>query len=96
MDRITVASGERRLIGPAGETFFVLGVNYEGYYDRAWQMWEEETFDLALIERDFRKAKEVGFNTVRLFVQQALALEIQSGNFDKLDWVLELASRQKE
>jgi hypothetical protein len=95
MDRIIVASGERRLIGPAGETFFVLGVNYEGYHDRAWQMWEAETFDLALIERDFRKAKDIGFNTLRLFVQRTLAEEIQSGNFDKLDWALELASRQE-
>jgi hypothetical protein len=42
MDRITVVSGEQRLVDPAGEKFFILGVNYEGYHDRAWQMWEAE------------------------------------------------------
>jgi LysM repeat protein len=36
----------------------------------------------------------VGFNTLRLFVQTPLERDIRSGNFDKLDWVLELASRQ--
>ncbi|MBN1221201.1 MAG: LysM peptidoglycan-binding domain-containing protein [Anaerolineae bacterium] len=83
------------LVGPDGNSFFILGVNYEGYFDRAWQMWEPDKFDLALIEKDFRKARQAGFNSLRLFVQSSLEKEIAAGNFDRLDWVLELAQRQK-
>jgi LysM repeat protein/peptidoglycan/xylan/chitin deacetylase (PgdA/CDA1 family) len=83
------------LVGPDGKEFFIVGVNYEGYDDRAWHMWAEDKFDLALIEKDFRKAHQVGFNTVRLFVQTPLEQDIRGGNFDRLDWVLELANRYK-
>jgi nucleoid-associated protein YgaU/peptidoglycan/xylan/chitin deacetylase (PgdA/CDA1 family) len=84
-----------RLLDPNGVPFFAVGVNCEGYFDRAWRMWDEEWFDLALIEKDFRKARQVGFNTLRLFVQSSLEREITAGNFDKLDWVLELAARHQ-
>ncbi|MBN1991158.1 MAG: LysM peptidoglycan-binding domain-containing protein [Anaerolineae bacterium] len=84
-----------RLIGPDGQPFFIVGVNYEGYFDRAWHMWDEDKYDLALIEKDFRKARQVGFNALRLFVQTPLEKELAAGNFDRLDLVLELAQRHK-
>lgn len=82
-----------RLLKPDGTPFFILGVNYEGYFDRPWHMWEEEYFDLELIEKDLKKAQQVEFNVVRAFVQKPLMQELGSGNFDKLDMFLELASR---
>lgn len=85
----------QRFVRPNGRPFFILGVNYEGYFDRAWQIWEDGKFDLALIERDFRKMAAAGFNSVRLFVQDALVRDIRQGNFGKLDQVLQLAERHK-
>jgi LysM repeat protein len=80
------------LVDPDGHKFFVVGVNYEGYFDRAWRVWDDDTFDLALIEKDFEKARQVGFNVLRLFVQTSLERDIRAGVFDKLDQVLELAA----
>jgi hypothetical protein len=77
------------LVDPDGHRFFVVGVNYEGYFDRAWRVWDDDTFDLALIEKDF---EQVGFNVLRLFVQTSLERDIRAGVFDKLDQVLELAA----
>ncbi len=81
-----------RFLTPDGQPFFCLGVNYEGYFDRAWKMWEE--FAPALIEKDFRKAAESGFKALRIFVQAALADDIRAGDFSKLDTVLNLAQAQ--
>ena len=81
------------LVAPTGQKFFAIGINYEGYFDRAWRLWEDETFDLGLIEKDFQKAQQVGFNTLRIFVQTTLERDIQAGIFDKLDQVLDLATR---
>ena len=89
----TVADDRRHLLDPEGEPFFVLGVNYEGYFDRAWRMWEESLFDLDLIARDLRKAQSSGFNAVRIFVQRPLVDDLRAGNFDKLDRVLAEAER---
>ncbi len=86
---IHTAPDSARFLTPDGHPFFCLGVNYEGYFDRAWKMWDE--FDPALIEKDFRKAGESGFRVVRIFVQSALADDIQAGDFSKLDTVLNLA-----
>ncbi len=80
------------LADPDGNEFFVVGVNYEGYFDRAWRLWNDDTFDLALIEKDFRKARQIGCNTLRMFVQTALERDIRAGIFDKLDRVLDLAA----
>jgi LysM repeat protein len=90
-----VSDPSPHLVDPDGEKFFVTGVNYEGYFDRAWRLWNDDTFDLALIEKDFRKARQVGFNTLRLFVQTALERDIRAGIFDKLDRVLELAAHHR-
>ncbi|GAB4526986.1 MAG: hypothetical protein Kow0063_01820 [Anaerolineae bacterium] len=83
------------LVDAQDKKFFVVGVNYEGYFDRAWRMWDDATFDLALIEKDFGKARQVGFNTLRLFVQTPLERDIRAGIFDKLDHVLDLAAHHQ-
>jgi hypothetical protein len=88
-----IAPGGARLLRPDGQPFYIHGANYEGYHDRTWRMWEPGLFDLELIERDFQKAQNAGLNCLRLFVQRALADEIDAHNFGKLDSVLELARR---
>jgi hypothetical protein len=71
----------------------VVGANYEGPVDRAWAMWEEEEFDAALIEADFARARSIGINTLRLFVQRPLRDNINAGDFSKLDSVVQMARR---
>lgn len=86
-----VAPNKRHLLDSQQQPFFVLGVNYAGYFDRAWKMWERDLFDPALIELDFRKARNSGYNSVRLFVHTALERDIRQSNFEKLDHALSLA-----
>ena len=76
-----------------GKPFFVIGANYEGPTDRAWLMWEDDKFDIGLINADFERAKWLGINTLRIFVQRPLRDDIDAGDFSKLDAVTELARR---
>jgi hypothetical protein len=91
MALVKISADKRYLVNPNGQPFFALGVNYTGYFDRAWKMWEPNLFDPNLIARDFRKAQNSGFNTIRLFVHPALAEDLRRENFAKLDQVLSLA-----
>lgn len=86
-----VAADKQHLLDSKGDPFFALGVNYSGYFDRAWKMWERNLFDPDLITRDFRKAQNSGFNSIRLFVHTALESDIRQDNFEKLDHVLSIA-----
>jgi hypothetical protein len=86
-----VAADNRHLLNAQGQPIFLLGVNYAGYFDRAWKMWESSLFDPALITRDFSKAQDSGFDSIRLFVHSALDADIRQNKFDKLDQVLSLA-----
>ena len=88
---IRVHADMKHLMRADGRPFFVLGYNYEGPYDRAWRMWEQ--YDAALIANDLARARAGGANTVRLFVQPPLPAEIATGNFSKLDTVVDLAAR---
>jgi hypothetical protein len=87
----TIATDKRHLATPQGSPFFILGVNYNGYFDRAWQMWDGQLYDPALIAQDFQKAQQSGFNALRLFVQGGLSQDLARGNFTKLDQTLSLA-----
>jgi len=91
MALVKVAANKRHLLDSKGNPFFAMGINYTGYFDRAWQMWESDQFDPELIVRDFRKAQNSGFNTIRLFVHAALGRDVAGSNFDKLDQTLSLA-----
>ncbi len=87
----TVAANKTHLLHPNGSPFFILGVNYVGYFDRSWKMWETDWFDLELIRRDFDKIRSSGFNTVRLFIQSGLIRDIRRDDFAKLDDTLTVA-----
>jgi hypothetical protein len=76
-----------------GQSVFLLGANYEGPPDRAWQMWDEGRFDPGLIARDFERARSADISVLRIFVQRSLADDIQSNRWAKLDEVLRLADR---
>ncbi|MBN1992547.1 MAG: LysM peptidoglycan-binding domain-containing protein [Anaerolineae bacterium] len=91
MALVTVSADKHYLVNPHGGPFFAIGVNYSGYFDRAWKMWETGLYDPTLIARDFRKAQQSGFNTVRLFAHAALLEEIRRDKFDKLDQTLSIA-----
>ncbi len=90
---LTVAENRQHVLDLNGQSFFVLGVNYEGHFDRTHRMWEDSLFDTELIARDMRKAQSSGFNAVRIFVRRPLDDELQRGNFDKLDRVLDEIER---
>jgi LysM repeat protein len=91
MALVAVSADKLHLVNPTGQPFFVLGVNYAGYFDRAWKMWAPDRYDPELIARDFRKAQNSGFNTVRLFVHAELFEELENDNFARLDETLSLA-----
>ncbi len=95
MALVKVAPNKRHFLSPKGQPFFALGINYAGYFDRAWKMWEPDLFDPTLIERDFRKAENSGFNTVRLFAHSALLNQVRRNDFARLDQTLSLAQDHK-
>ncbi len=89
---VNLANG--RFVDGSGQPVFLLGVNYEGPADRAWQMWDDGKFDSGLIGRDFDRARAANLSVLRLFVQQSLATDLQNGNWSKLDQVLGLADQR--
>src|SRR5688572_28950811 len=91
MALVTVAADKRHLVDSKGQPFFILGVNYNGYFDRAWKLWEPDLFDPELIALDFRKAQNSGFNSIRLFIDLALEQALRQNDFAKLDETLSLA-----
>jgi hypothetical protein len=83
-----------RFVDASGQPVFLLGANYEGPVDRAWQMWDEGKFDPGLIAADFDRARTANLSVLRVFVQQSLANDIQVGHWSKLDQVLGLADQR--
>lgn len=83
------------LVDPAGRPTFLIGASYQGPADRAWMMWQDDKFDLALIAQDFARAQAAGLGALRIFVQKPLADDLAAGRFQKLDRVLDLADRYK-
>jgi hypothetical protein len=90
---LTVTKNRQHVLDLNGQPLFLVGVNYEGHFDRTRRMWEDSLFDLDLIAHDLHKAQSSGFNAIRIFVQQPLDAELHAGNFDKLDRVLDEAER---
>ncbi|MBV9542790.1 MAG: cellulase family glycosylhydrolase [Chloroflexi bacterium] len=84
---------DERLTGPNGAPAFVIGLNYEGPADRAWEMWQDDKFDAGFVDADFGRAAEAGANSLRIFVQGPLVVDIGAGRWGKLDQVLDLADK---
>ena len=95
MALVKIAADKHHFVNHKGQSFFALGVNYAGYFDRAWKMWEPDLFDPVLIERDFHKIQNSGFNAVRLFAHTALLNQISQDDFARLDQTLSIAQDHK-
>ncbi len=78
---------------PNGRRWFMIGANYEGWFDRCWRMWDDERFSPALIRADMQKCRSAGINALRVFVQRPLAQDILQGRFYKLDVLVREAAR---
>jgi hypothetical protein len=83
-----------RFVDANGQPVFLLGANYEGPADRAWQMWDDGKFDPTLIAADFDRAHTANLSVLRVFVQQSLANDIRVGHWTKLDQILDLADQR--
>ena len=90
---ISVAPGGNRLQTPDGKPFFAVIVNYVGHSDRAWGQFMPGQFDPALIESDFRLARQIGANAIRTFVANPLQNEFPKGDWTKLDALVDAAAR---
>ncbi|MEM7346535.1 MAG: cellulase family glycosylhydrolase [Chloroflexota bacterium] len=80
-------------LDPSGQPLWIHGVNYEGYFDRAWAMWRPDMYDPGLISHDFQKSRASGFNSLRLFVQKENLDEVNKGDFSRFDTVIDLARK---
>ena len=93
MERVSITPDGGRLLTPGGRSFFAVIVNYVGHTDRAWAQFQAGKFDPALIEADFRLARQAGANTIRTFVAAPLQNEFPQGNWTKLDALVAAAER---
>ncbi|MBN1992549.1 MAG: cellulase family glycosylhydrolase [Anaerolineae bacterium] len=91
MSIVTLNPAKAGFLDPSGQPLWIHGVNYEGFYDRAWAMWRPDLYDPGLIAHDFQKARASGFNSVRFFVQKENLDEVNNGNFTRFDTVFNLA-----
>jgi Endo-beta-mannanase len=57
------------------------------------EMWQEETFDPELINKELRMAAGIGFNTIRVFLHQLLWEQDPEGFLNRIDLFLAIASR---
>src|SRR5690606_3855275 len=89
----SVAPHGEHFVDNSGQPTFMLGANYEGPADRAWQMWNDGQFGPSLIGQDMARARDSNLSVLRVFVQQALATDIKGGRWEKLDQVLDLADQ---
>lgn len=55
------------------------------------EMWQAETFDLETIDRELGWARQIGFNTVRIFLHNLVWEENPEGFKDRLDQLLKVA-----
>ena len=57
------------------------------------EMWQEETFDPELINKELRMAAEIGFNTIRVFLHQLLWEQDSEGFLNRIDLFLAISAR---
>lgn len=59
------------------------------------EMWQDETFDPATIDRELGWAESLGFNTVRVFLHELPWNADREEFYDRVDTFLEIAERHK-
>ena len=57
------------------------------------EFWQEETFDLELIEKELKLSSSIGMNTHRVFLHDLLWDQDSIGFMDRIDHFLEISDR---
>ncbi|MCG8310637.1 MAG: family 43 glycosylhydrolase [Cytophagales bacterium] len=57
------------------------------------EMWQQDTFDPDRIDFEFRKASEIGMNTMRVFLHDLVWKQDPDGFFSRVDKFLEIAEK---
>lgn len=75
---------------------WLVGANYiPAYAENQLEMWQSETFDPALIDRELGWAEGIGFNTLRVFLHN-IPYERDAGGFEhRINTFLKLCDRHK-
>lgn len=59
------------------------------------EMWQADTFDPEVIDRELGWASSIGFNTVRVFLHELTWQEDREGFFERVDMFLSITSRHR-
>ena len=71
-----------------------VGFNYiPRYAINQLEMWQQDSFDLAVIDEELGWASELGFNTVRVFLHDLLWAEDGEGFMARIDQFLDITSK---
>jgi hypothetical protein len=95
---VRVAPDGDHFIFQDGTSFYAYGVNYEGRGYIPWGgMWSERYYNKGIVEEDFIRTKDAGFNSFRILLVPPLDIveQIRQGDFSKLDFVMELAEKYR-
>jgi hypothetical protein len=57
------------------------------------EMWQDETFDTATIDRELGWAEEIGFNSIRVYLHDLLWKQDRRGFLERMETFLEIAER---
>ncbi len=91
---LRLSDDRRHIVYPDGRRFFMIGCNYVGSFDRcSGRMWREAFYDPAVVEDDFRKARDAGLNVMRYWIQQPLDMAIRAGNTTMVGAIREAARK---
>src|SRR5215212_5897828 len=72
-----------------------VGANYTpAYAINQLEMWQAETFDPAVIDKELGWAKSLGFNSMRVFLHHLLWEQDQEGLLKRMDQLLGIAEKQ--
>lgn len=75
---------------------WVIGCNFvPSYAVNQIEMWNEDTFNPAVIKRELTWAKDIGFNSVRIFLHDLVWSNDRDGFFSRIHTFLDIASRLK-
>lgn len=73
---------------------WLIGCNYTpAYAINELEFWQQETFDTARIDKELGWAQSLGFNVVRVFLQNLLWQQDSTGFLNRIDQFLTIANR---
>ncbi|MGI8950937.1 MAG: cellulase family glycosylhydrolase [Chitinophagaceae bacterium] len=75
---------------------WIIGCNYiPGTAINQLEMWQPETFDLCCIDKELGWAKDIGFNTIRVFLHHLLWEQDAAGFIERINSFLTVAHKHK-